>query len=130
MIRNYLDDLLQEILISHAVTSFKVLRTETSEDDGYIRIKCILVNNDILEFAEYVQIHKSKIHSETYSFHWQSADGKLIKRWDNVRHHKHVDTFPYHVHLSDGQVINSLPMTLTKVIQEIETKLLYKDDIL
>ncbi|MCR4343178.1 MAG: hypothetical protein NUV44_00295 [Candidatus Scalindua sp.] len=68
MVEYYFDGLIQELFISRAIYSFKVLRREVGEDDGYIRIKCKLPNNEILEFSEYVQIRKSKIHLEAYSF--------------------------------------------------------------
>jgi hypothetical protein len=120
MIEGYFDGLIQELLISRAISSFKVLRREVGEDDGYIRIKCKLPNNDILEFAEYVQIRKNKIHIETYSFHWQNMRGQLIKRWDNVNHHSELDTFPHHIHLPTRKVIGSLPATLKRVLKEVE----------
>ncbi len=120
MVGDYLDGLIQELFVSSAIASFKVLRREVGEDDGYFRIKCKLANGDILEFAEYVQIRKNKIYTETYSFHWQSAEGKLIKRWDNVGHHKEVDTHPHHLHLPDGAVISSRLMNLKRVLTDIE----------
>jgi len=63
------------------------------------------------------------VHIETYSYHWQTASGRLVKRWDNVAHHKEVDTFPHHLHLSDGKVTKSLPMILKKVLLDIEKTL-------
>ncbi len=84
MVEAYFEDIIQELIISHFVSSFKVLKREAGEEDGYIRIKCKLLNGDILEFAEYIQVIKNTIHPETYNFHWQSADGTLVKRWDNV----------------------------------------------
>lgn len=120
MVETYLDDLTQELLVSHVVPSFKVLKRVFSDEDGYIRVKCSLVNGDTLEFAEYVQVRKSKISIETYSFHWQTADGKLIRRWDNVQHHKNVDTYPHHLHIPDGRAISSEPMNLKKVLTTIE----------
>ena len=42
-----------------------------------------------------------------YSFHWQSANGELRKRWDNAAHHPEVSTHPHHVH--DGREANVLP---------------------
>ena len=42
-----------------------------------------------------------------YSFHWQDADGRLCKRWDNANHHPELRTFPNHVH--DGAEDNVLP---------------------
>ena len=79
MLEEYLDGILQELLVSPAVSSFKVLRQEAGDESGFIRIKCILPNGDILEFA-----------------------------------------FPHHIHLSDGKVVGSDPMTPGKVLMDIE----------
>ena len=127
MIKNYIEDTIQGASVSHAVSSFWVLKMEIGEDDGYIRIKCKLSNGDIFEFAEYVIIHEEKIHLETYSYHWQSADGKLRKRWDNVPHHKNVDTFPNHLHLPK-KVVSSRPQSLKKILADIEKILGFNDD--
>lgn len=119
MLDNYLDGIVHDIIVSRVVSSFKVLKREVGEEDGYIRIKCNLSNDDILEFAEYIRVIRNMIHLETYSFHWQSADGKLVKRWDNVKHHKEVGTYPYHLHLPDDTVNDSGPMNIKKVLAEI-----------
>ncbi len=66
---------MQDLSVIRAVSSFRVLRTEVGDEDGYVRIKCKLSNGDVLEFAQYVIIRNRKIHVETYSFHWQTADG-------------------------------------------------------
>lgn len=124
MIESYLDNIIQELFLSPVVSSFKLLKREVGEEDGYIRIKCMLSNGDILEFAEYIKIVKSKIHIETYSFHWQTAAGKLVKRWDSVEHYKKIDTFPYHQHLSGGKILSSVPMNLKKVLTDIEDNLI------
>jgi len=39
-----------------------------------------------------------------YSFHWQDAAGKLLKRWDNAAHHRELSTHPNHLH--DGAEAN------------------------
>lgn len=127
MLENYLDGIIHDLVVNHVVSSFKVLKREVGEEDGYIRIKCNLSNGDILEFAEYIRVIKNMIRLETYSFHWQSADGKLVKRWDNVKHHKDVSTYPYHLHLPNDAVIDSEPMNLKKVLAEIEKVLPIKE---
>ena len=127
MLENYLDGIVHDLVLSYVVSSFQVLKREAGEDDGYIRVKCNLSNGDILEFAEYIRVIKNMIRLETYSFHWQSADGKLVKRWDNVKHHKEVGTYPYHLHLPDDTVNSSEPMNLKKVLAEIGKVLPVKD---
>lgn len=44
MVENYLDDLIQELLANHVVSSFKVLKRTDGEEDGYIRIKERVIN--------------------------------------------------------------------------------------
>lgn len=120
---DYFNDIVESLVVSRAVSSFKILRKELTEEDGYIRIKCNLANGDILEFAEYVVIRKNKIAVETYSYHWQGKAGDLIKRWDNVAHHKNVKTFPHHLHLPGEKVVASTETHLKKVLTEIEKSL-------
>lgn len=127
MLENYLDGVIHDLVVNHVVSSFKVLKREVGEDDCYIRVKCNLSNGDILEFAEYIRVIKNMTHIEMYSFHWQSADGKLVKRWDNVKHHKEVGTYPFHLHLPDDTVNGSEPMNLKKVLAEIGKVLPVKD---
>lgn len=126
MVENHFEDIIQDLSVSPAVSSFEALKIEVGEEDGYIRIKCKLSNNDIFEFAEYVTIRKRKIHVETYSYHWQSANGILKKRWDNVPHHKDIDTFPHHLHSADN-VISSEPQSLKKILADIEKALGFND---
>ena len=120
MIEGYLEGIIGELSVIPVVSSFIVVKREVGEEEGYIRIKCSLANGDLLEFAEYVEVRKAEVCTETYSFHWQTADKRLIKRWDNVRHHKELGVFPYHLHLPDKQVMESKPMNVKKVLAEIE----------
>lgn len=123
MIEAYFEDRLQELLISPAVSAFRVLREIISEEDGYIRVKCDLQNGDLLELSEYVQAHIDQIDLVTYSYHWQTSDGALIRRWDNVPHHRQFATFPHHLHLPNGKVCSSVATNLGKVILEIQETL-------
>ena len=42
MIETYIEDIVQDLSVSRAVSSFRVLRMEVGDEDGYIRIKCEL----------------------------------------------------------------------------------------
>lgn len=128
MIQAYFDEILQSLIVSHIVSSFKVLKQEIGDEEGFIRIKSILRDDSIIEFAEYVIALKNNVSVETYSYHWQKANGLLIKRWDNVPHHKEIDTFPHHLHLADDKVIKSPQMSLKKVLAEIEKTLIIDDE--
>jgi len=119
MIEDYLEGIIGELSVNPVVSSFRVVKREVGEEEGYIRIKCSLANGDLLEFAEYVEVRKAGVYTETYSFHWQTSGKRLIKRWDNVRHHKELGTFPYHLHLSGERVTESMPMNVKKALAEI-----------
>jgi hypothetical protein len=112
MIKEYFHTLLQKLFVSPAVSSFKTIKQQVQEEDGYLRIKGRLQNGQRLEFAEYVQVHDDDIVVITYNYQWQDARGDLVKRWDNVPHHKGVDSFPHHIHISETEVISSSPITL------------------
>jgi len=120
MVGEYIESIIQELLVSRVVSSFRTLKRVEGEEDGYVRIKCSLSNGDILEFAEFFRIQKTKVLIEMYSYHWQSSNGSLLKRWDNVPHHKELKSFPHHLHLRDGKVVESLLMTFKKVLAIIE----------
>ena len=96
---------------------------DAGNDEGYIRIKCNLFNNDILEFSEYLVLEKDSIVIKRYNFHWQKFDGTLITRWDNVEHHPEIKSFPHHVHEGEEKLNESDPMNFDKVISFIEDKL-------
>lgn len=128
MLNAYCNDIVVSLFVSKAVTSFKILKQEISEEEAYLRIKATLANKNILEFSEYLTLRKTKVHLETYSFHWQTDKGVLIKRWDNVEHHKEISTFPHHIHLDDDRVIESSGATLEKVLLEIEAAIKIEGD--
>ncbi len=123
MIGAYLEEILQELFVNAAVSSFRIIRQEISDEEGYVRVKCVLSNGDTLEFSEYVELKGTGVHIVTYNYHWQTAKGPLVQRWDNVEHHRKVKTFPHHLHLSDEKVVDSGPMNLKKVLHEIEKQL-------
>jgi len=123
MIEDYFRKLFQALIVSPAVTSFRTAKQRIQEEDGYIRIKCRLARGQRLEFAEYVQLRGRAVAVITYNYHWQDSHGMLLKRGDNVPHHKHLDSFPHHAHTSETEVISAGPATLEDVLKEIEDRL-------
>ena len=83
-----------ELLSSHRlIKKSELLDFKQGEEFYYLRIKAILTDGSKLHIREYVS--KTKY---LYSYHWQDNKGKLIIRWDNAPHHKHLKTFPHHKH--------------------------------
>ncbi len=96
-------------------------------DAGYIRIRVRLKNGDLFEISEYVSGGLEVIDRKSYSYHWQTEEGQLIKRWDNAAHHPHVATHPFHVHAgSEPNVLASEVMTVFEVMEIIEKELMQK----
>ncbi|MGR3318484.1 MAG: toxin-antitoxin system TumE family protein [Candidatus Anammoxibacter sp.] len=58
----------------------------------------------------------------TYSYHWQEPNKKLLIRWDNSPHHKHIETFPHHIHYGNN-VLPSYQISFEEILKVIEEKL-------
>ena len=120
----YLDDVEQAFLLSPVVHSLQVREREERLQDGFIRLKAVLSNGDLLEAFEFVVATPAVLQTLTYRIHWQQADGRLRQRWDNAPHHKEVPTFPHHVHVGLAEhVESSEPMTILKILALVEREL-------
>lgn len=123
-IRDYFDSVERLFLLSPVVLSFQVSEREERLQEGFIRMRGVLFNGDLLEAFEFVVITRDQIQILTYRIHWQSGDGRLKRRWDNAPHHQDIPTFPYHVHHGPAEGVDpSEPMTIQKVLALIEEEL-------
>ncbi len=112
------------LLASPFVTDTRVLHEQSLGNVGYFRIRGKLVNSDEFLFMERFRQRENAIAIEKYSFHWQRADGSLIRRWDNAPHHREISTFPDHLH--EGSEENVLPheaVDMFAVLRTIENGL-------
>jgi hypothetical protein len=117
---------IKEFLVAHQhVTEFRFLRERVTSGSTYVRARLTLTNGGILHFTEYGEVDvagNSRI--VTYTYQWMTADGKLIRRWDNAFHYPHLPNFPHHLHDGDEKnVLPSEPMNLFKVLDVIATEL-------
>jgi len=77
---------------------FDLLRTDAEKILLY-RVRIHLQGGGLLDACERVTEKKDNPLEQTkYHFHWQDAQGRLVKRWDNAPHHPELDNFPHHVH--------------------------------
>ncbi|MDU9048801.1 MAG: DUF6516 family protein [Candidatus Electrothrix sp. Rat3] len=102
LIEKYFDEAEVCLIANRNVSSYMLIRREIAAADGKLRAKVSLYDNSMLEFFLYVKETEKKIQLEKYSFHWQDAQGKLRRRWDNAPHHPALDNAPHHLHLADG----------------------------
>jgi len=89
------------LLTSPVITDVRVLQEQALGDVGYFRVRSKLANADELMFMERFRWKNDAIAVEKYSFHWQNAEGKMIRRWDNAPHHPEISSFPHHLHDAD-----------------------------
>lgn len=87
-------DVVLQLRNSKIVQNVEILEFENTETISIIHIKAILINKTELYVRE-----KTSENGFRYAYHWQRKNGKLIRRWDNVPHHKHIRSFPYHQHI-------------------------------
>jgi hypothetical protein len=74
---------------------------EIAEEECYISGMLTLNGAYELHIAAYV-VTKPEFKRLKYRFHLQSADKKLIARWDNAPHHPEVKTYPDHLHVGEN----------------------------
>jgi len=99
---------------SPLIQSFEVLDYKKWYSGRFLRLKIIFNDKTELFVREYLDEGE-----RDYSFHWQSADGKLIVRWDNARHHRHIKTYPNHKHVGET-IEESLEMSVDEILSYIE----------
>jgi len=123
-IRQHFDTIEVRLIESPVITSYRILIREIGPSDGKIRIKAMLGNGGALELFEYVVESDTSVQLLKYSFHWQSADGALNRRWDNAPHYPELPNAPHHVHCENEvvQEIIDVPDVFS-VIEEIEVAL-------
>jgi len=105
------------------VTRFSIDFDEIDVDVAYLKGKIELIDGSALYFIEYIEIQDNIANRLKYKYQWQSENGVLISRWDNVPHHKEIDTFPFHMH-NDKGAHASQNMDLKTVIDVIMEKII------
>jgi len=101
---------------SKAIKKFEVIDAKVGKDFYYLKVIAYLIDDSILFIREFLSIEEF-----IYSYHWQTKEGKLIVRWDNAPHHKHLQTYPHHKHIPE--VVESYENDIEDVLRYIERKL-------
>jgi hypothetical protein len=97
MSQSYFSEVKAALIVSPVVESY--VHDQFLKDlEGYLEIKAVLTNDDILEIFLYITVD-DKPQVDKYRVNWQSREGILKRRWDNSSHHHDIETFPQHVHI-------------------------------
>ena len=119
----YIDKVILAFINSQVVKNYEIRSLSIKAREGYIRIKAELTNGDTLEAFEFVTLDNDEIKLQTYRFHWQDKNGRLIKRWDNAPHHPELENFPHHYHIPDEPAKPFRLINVKEILKEIEEKL-------
>ena len=122
-VREYYSEVEAIIRDCPIITHFLMDFDEIDENIGYLKGRLELIDGSLLYFIEFIEIQNNIAFRLKYKYQWQSDNGNLITRWDNVPHHKEIKTFPDHMHDSSG-VYASRSMDLKMVINEIMDKII------
>lgn len=120
--RAYYASVQKAILAAPHVIQSDISFDEVSEEECYIQGKLTLAGGYELHIAEYV-FTEPEFKRQRYRFHLQSADSKMIARWDNAAHHPEVKTHPDHLHVGEKVKANppvDIPQVLEAVLSFIE----------
>lgn len=124
IIEQHFDALEVCLLQSPVIVTYHIARREIALADGKLRVNLVLNDGGIAELFEYVSDSEGNIQLLKYSFHWQDAQGKLRKRWDNAPHYPNLPNAPHHVHTEDNTVqeVTQVPDILS-IIEKFEEAL-------
>ncbi len=110
-------EIIKSLEKSELIIEFNILDFKIFEDGFYIKIHANLINNTELHIREYADAEE-----RNYSYHWQTTDQQLIMRWDNAPHHKHLESYPHHVHDED-KLLPNLQISCQDILKIIEEKI-------
>lgn len=101
------------ILLDDQVQHWQIIREEAQGDNGVLRYRLLLRNQDLLDIFERFVIVNGQVTVTRYSYHWQRSTQEFIKRWDNAPHYPNLTTYPHHLH--DGDENHVLPHSSIKI---------------
>ncbi|MDZ7696255.1 MAG: DUF6516 family protein [Deltaproteobacteria bacterium] len=103
-VRRHFDEIEARLIECPAILAYQIIRKDISPDDGKLRIRSTLTGGGVFECFLYVRGMGYLCPPLKYSFHWQNAQGKTVRRWDNAPHHKDLAYAPHHAHIGDDHV--------------------------
>jgi len=103
-VRIHFDEIEARLIECPAILSYRIIRRDISPDDGKLRIRSTLIGGGVFECFLYVKDTGHRIHPLKYSFHWQNAEGKPVRRLDNAPHHTDLPYAPHHLHIGADHV--------------------------
>jgi len=123
----YIESIISHLAALEFVVQTNLLREFSNTQKGHLRMRVAFTDGSFLEFYEYIESDEGDIRVVTYAYHWSTASGHLIQRWDNTPHYPKLENFPHHVHI--GETVQAgRAMNVFSVLDEIERRLKPSDE--
>lgn len=114
--------------MTHDLTEFGAIIASVAEQTEEqreatvrLRLRLIFVDGSVLHVREN-RVRKTSWLD--YAYQWQTANHRLLVRWDNAHEYPGIPTSPFHQHVgSEDDVQPSEPMTLESVLRFIASQL-------
>lgn len=119
-LQQYLTNIKVTLTSSSIVKGFRINKERLIDTTLYLDIDAELKDGSKLSIVEYVVFEENNLKKIKYKYHWQSNKTNRFLRWDNIPHHREIDSFPHHKHISN-KVESSSEVDLNYIIQKIST---------
>lgn len=94
-----------------------VHKDKRSDYVGYFRADLYFHDSSLLHVREFV-FTRSETIKDTYVYHYQNTEGRMIFRYDNTGHFRSLPNFPHHKHTL-AEVVSTPEPNLQVVLDEI-----------
>jgi len=105
---------------SPVIKSQDIFAEKRTLTEGYLRANILFRDDSRLHFRELITT-EPVVKRISYTYHYQSADGTVIFRYDDAPHFPNLANAPHHKHVGDKDVVASEFPDLQSVLKEIET---------
>ena len=102
---------------NYIIEDYIISKQTFTQEKGAIEGEIFFSDNSQLDFNEVINAgYKTK---QKYSYHYMDKNKNLFFRYNNVQHHREIETFPHHKH-TKYEILESVEPDLGKVLSEIE----------
>jgi hypothetical protein len=107
------------LALSRIVKSQDVHTEKRTSTEGYLRGNLLFKDGSRLHFRELVTTEPN-VQLVSYTYHYQTANGRMIFRYDDSDHFLQLPSAPHHKHVGEKEVIAANVPDLESVLKEIE----------
>jgi len=129
-IDSYVVQLESVINSSPVVSSSNITIDRKTNDIAFVSGIIEFRDGTTLDFKEFIESKESDIEKYKYAYNYRSHS-TVIFRYDNSQdpRAKKLETFPYHKHLKNIEIVKAQEINLLDVLKEIEGTYFIKEDI-